>query len=195
MADPVTMAIAGAGIGAATSDDPLKGAALGGLGGFAGGSFLGGGGNLFGGAQGLAGASTGLTAGGQQAAMLAAQNAGMGMGADMATKAALASNAALPGYSPMMAGLYDAGTNLSFATDGLLGATDDPMFKAGQMLQNQNQQQTRNQIGPQAPVPVAPPVRQPRSVAQTFPYGERAGQPFMPSSPQILPTANKIRPY
>lgn len=41
MGDPVTMAVVGGTIGAATSDDPLKGALMGAAGGYAGGSLMG----------------------------------------------------------------------------------------------------------------------------------------------------------
>lgn len=42
MGDPVTMAMIGGTIGAATNDDPLKGALMGAAGGYAGGSMMGG---------------------------------------------------------------------------------------------------------------------------------------------------------
>lgn len=41
MADPITLAVVGGTVGAATSDDPLKGALLGAAGGYAGGALLG----------------------------------------------------------------------------------------------------------------------------------------------------------
>lgn len=58
MADPMTMAVIGAGVGAATSKNPLQGALLGGAGGFAGGSLLGG----MGAASTAAGAGGSMTA-------------------------------------------------------------------------------------------------------------------------------------
>ncbi len=58
MADPMTMAVIGAGVGAATSKNPLQGALLGGASGFAGGSLLGG----MGAASTAAGAGGSMTA-------------------------------------------------------------------------------------------------------------------------------------
>lgn len=80
--DPVTMALVGAGMGAITSDDPLKGAALGGLGGYAGGSMLG---PMMGSAGVAAPASTTAAMGGSS------------LGAGMAVPGGLSSAYALPG--------------------------------------------------------------------------------------------------
>lgn len=161
MADPVTMAMVGAGLGAATSDDPLKGALLGGVGGFAGGSFLGGAGGLT--------AGTGLTAGGQQAAMLAAQNSGMGAGATMATNAALASNPALnPG---LLAGAYQGATDLAFGLDSLPG-NPSSMISAGNNLMGKEQPQ---------PVVSAPPPMMPQRQPQSF-------------QASVLPATNNANP-
>lgn len=178
MADPVTMAMVGAGLGAATSDDPLKGALLGGVGGFAGGSFLGGAGGLT--------AGTGLTAGGQQAAMLAAQNAGMGAGATMATNAALASNPALnPG---LLAGAYQGATDLAFGLDSLPG-NPSSMISAGNNLMGKEQPQ---QQSPAMPPPMMQ-QRQPQSFqASVLPATNNAN----PRDTQWMSdTAGFINPY
>lgn len=186
--DPITMALVGGGLGAATSDDPLKGALLGGLGGFAGGHLAG-----AGNAANLAGASTGLTAGGGQAGLLAAQNAGMGMGADLATKAALASNpmlgmtagtnaaiaggASAPMLSPQTMGkIYQGGANMGFN----MGQPNN-MMRAGQMIQQQSQKRQQQMPVISPATPPAPPIqRQPFSNAQAGMYQSALPQGFNP---------------
>lgn len=121
MGDPLTMAMVGAGMGAATSEDPLKGALLGGFGGYVGGT-------LFGPAG---GAGTGVTAGSQQASMLAAQNQGLGLGANALTNQALAAN-----VNPMMSGAYGMAENMS-----------GQMPRMAMMAMNNRQPQTPAPVG------------------------------------------------
>ena len=193
--DPITMALVGGGLGAATSDDPLKGALLGGLGGFAGGHLMG-----AGNAANMAGASTGLTAGGNQAAMLAAQNMGMGAGADLATKAALASNPMLGmtagtnaaiagGASPSllapqtMGKMYQAGANAGFNLSG----NQNGMMRAGQMIQKQGEQPKVPQMPIISPASPPPPKAQ-FSNLQAGIYPQMMPQGFNPyfSTAQML---------
>lgn len=139
MADPITLAVVGAGLGAAMNpNDPLKGAVIGGIGGAVGGSALGGAGATgstvgTSGAVGSAGAAEGAAAAagatpaatqmyastipgltsaapGSQAAYLAAQTAEFGIPGLTATGSA-ASTAS--GVSPLTKGMWDAANSLS----------------------------------------------------------------------------------
>jgi hypothetical protein len=128
----------GAGVGALMNkDNRLQGALLGGLGGAFAGPALGamGGAGAAGqaGANALAMANPGLMAGGQQAAMLAAQNAGLGTAGLNATTQALGGQLGL---------MKTAGLLSNFAKN--------PMAKMGTaMMQGGQQQQMQPQMPPQ----------------------------------------------
>ncbi len=184
-AAPIMPMMIGAGIGAATSDNPLKGALLGGALGGVGGGMMGiGGMGANAGAQGLASAAgTGLSsaAAGSQAAMLAAQNAGMGLGADMATKAALAANT-----GSMISPFYGGMASMSNMFSGMHGSPSN-LISAGQNISKMGER-------PQAPPPVvAPPPQMNPNAGGSFtsPYDpSRIGaNPYssMFSQPTILP--------
>ncbi len=187
-AAPLMPMMIGAGIGAATSDNPLRGALLGGaLGGIGGGMMGVGGIGANAGAQGLASAAgTGLSsaAAGSQAAMLAAQNAGMGLGADMATKAALAANT-----GSVMSPVYGGMASMSNMLGGLPGSGNpSSLISAGQSLSDMNKEQPPIQSPMIAPPPIQ--QRQPQSFAQTFPMQPGIG----PNPYQAMFTSNMIRP-
>lgn len=126
MADPITLAVVGAGVGAMINpNDPIKGAVIGGAAGFTGGTALGAGGATAGaaggaGAAGSAGAAAqtyastipGLVsaAPGSQAAMLAQQTSVFGVPGLTATGSA-ASTAA--GISPFTRTAWDAADSLA----------------------------------------------------------------------------------
>lgn len=130
MADPMTLALVGAGVGAAMSpNDPLKGAILGGVGGFTGGTALAGtaaAGAGTAGAAGAAGGAAAVPAGtqlyastipglasaapGSQAAMLAAQTAPMGAAGLTATGAS-ATYAGAGG--PLASGFWNSANQLA----------------------------------------------------------------------------------
>ena len=180
MADPITLGIAGAGIGAMTADDPLKGAALGGLGGWAGGSMLGLGaaGAEAGSAMGAGAANNalygalpglGATAEGSQAAMLAAQTAEFG------TPGLLATGEALAAPGSMQAGMYGAGGKLFGGSDAT------KLMQGGNMMRQQPQQPQQRPMIAQAPQ-----VPQGQN-ATVRPYTPNSGNPseFMPSQPML----------
>lgn len=137
MADPIfTPMIIGAGLGAATSSDPLKGAVLGGITGGAGGALTG--------AAGAYGALPGLSAGGQQAGMLAAQTGAFGPAGLSATGAAAASAPKFAGT--MMPGMFDAANKMAMM---------DPLKSMGQF---QRMGGLANTMGAQQvqPMPMSP---------------------------------------
>ena len=185
MADPITLGVAGAGLGAiADGDNPLRGAALGGLGGWAGGSMLGlGAAGSGAGAANTAmyGALPGLssTAPGSQAAMLAAQTAEFGTPGLMATGEALAA----PGG--MQAGMYGMGNSLFGGSDS------SKMMQAGSKLASPQQQQPQ-----QRPMVAAPQMPQGQN-ATVRPYSPNSGNPseFMPSQPELMYGYNRFSPF
>ena len=110
MGDPVTMAVVGGTIGAATSDDPLKGALMGAAGGYAGGSLMGAGtgGGFAGGGFGSIG-TAGQTAGGA-GSMFGGMSGLFGQGGALSQAGQAASvynqfNQAFNPQQPRMAGL------------------------------------------------------------------------------------------
>ena len=187
---PLVMAAAGALI---DKKKPLRGAMIGGsmgLGGFAAGGLLGGASGAAGGAAGAGGAAAGtggLLAGGQQAAMLAAQNAGLGAGATSMTNAALMSNPAMYGAAGGFAPIVEMGTQAApgswspALTDrlgnpemvdqfkGMLGKVDKygkPISNALQATQSANNQQ--------AQIPQPQPLRnQPLDLNGVLAYGQQ----------------------
>lgn len=220
MADPITLGLVGAGVGAMTNkDDPLKGAALGGLGGWAGGQFLGpmidagsGGAGLYGSLPGMtSGAGTqaamhGISAGGQQAAQLAAQNAGMGLTqaemlaaqtADFGAKGLLSTGQALSAPGSMQSGLYGMGNKLVGGMPSLPGSGKaKEMMMAGNMLSGSGRQ-------PQGPMvaPASPPAMQQRAqgAASIRPYQPGVIGPNPSSAMMMLqsgyPGMNMSSPY
>jgi hypothetical protein len=171
--DPTTMAMAGAGIGAMMDkDEPLRGAALGGMGGYMGGAALGAN------AGGAYGALPGMAAPSAQTAALASQAGGMGMagipaGTQGAQAAMLASQTGAFGPAGLLAtgeaaasapgmgmGMmpwakekaFNMGKNLAFGGQG----DSAKMIKAGQAMgqMGQQQQQQQQQRAPMiAPAP------------------------------------------
>jgi hypothetical protein len=145
MADPVTMAMGGAAAGALLDkEEPLRGAMLGGIGGYIGGPAFGAAAETPGA---IAAVTPGLTAGGEQAAMLAAQNAGLGMEGLMATGAA--------GGNAMLGGM-----------GALNSAMNDPMAKLGMNMMMSDKGQGQGQQMPQ--MPIAPPAMRPQFQPGTF---------------------------
>lgn len=166
MADPMTMAAVGAGAGALLDKkDPLRGAAMGGLGGFGAASL-----------PGLAGAAAGTPA---AAGGLAGQAAGAGyidalggtLGAELAGAPTLAA-AAPAGYIDALGGTFDAGmagvpTNtISLGSQLKYGATKagdmiaaNPLNIGMQGMKMMNQQTPMQQQ--MAPQMAAPQLRQP----------------------------------
>ena len=142
--NPATLAIAGAGIGAMMDrDEPLRGAMIGGLGGFAGGTALGaqaGTAGAYSTMPGMTAATTGSAIPSQQAAMLAAQTGEFGVPGWLATSDAAAYT--LPGN--MVGKLSGFGHNLVNTNSLSTGKASD-MMKAGQMMQSINQQPQRQQ--------------------------------------------------
>jgi hypothetical protein len=182
LADPITLGVAGAGLGAMTSDDPLKGAMLGGLGGWAGGSMMG-----LGAAGGAGAANTAMygalpglsaTGAGSQAAMLAAQTAEFG------TPGLLATGEALAAPGSMQAGLFGAGNNMF----GGSKATD--LMKMGAKMQGGEEQQQ------QRPMIAAPQMPQGQN-ATIRPYTPGSGNPseFMPYEPEMMAGFNMRSPF
>jgi len=184
MADPVTMAIGGAAAGALMNkDDPLKGAALGGIGGFAGGSMLPG---LMGAQGGIGAAEAGLgTITNPSLAMHQAAMAGGGMPLLAGPLGAMGGYSAAPG----MSAIGTAGLPMSTMTPaGLMAAEATPvsglgvanggnsamdMLKYGKMLMpNQQQQPMRSGS--------APAHRASAGGGAFSPYGPQGSAPGMP---------------
>jgi hypothetical protein len=166
MADPMTLALVGAGVGAALSpNDPIKGAILGGVGGFTGGSALAGAGAT-GTAAGAATAGAGAelyastipglasAAPGSQAAALAAQTGEFGLAGLTATGAS-ATNAA--GTSALTRGAWDAANQMAMG-----GKTSEGLnaLKMAQQMGGQQPQPTA--VSPQqmkrGPVNLSEPI-------------------------------------
>lgn len=136
MGDPVTMAVIGGTIGAATSDDPLKGALLGAAGGYAGGSLMGAGSTSpFSIGSFMNGIGTNFAAGGDPlkgAAMNAAALAGSGGGfsgggyGSIGTSGATASGAGSGGMFSGMSNMFN-------------NTTSTPLFGQGGIISNVNQ--------------------------------------------------------
>ena len=200
MSDPVTIAMLGAGAGAMMDkDQPLRGAALGGIGGFAGGSMLGpaaagsqagmtGAGGYLGsnlalptlGASTPAGLSGGLGLAGQGAAqMMPSAQIALGTGQDILPSMALSQGmgAAAPYVEPP--GLI---SQLQSGIPSLPG-NGKQMMAAGQLMQMANKQPQQNQ-----PLPMAPPPAMPRPAPQSFnsPY-QRQPMSYAQAQPSLLP--------
>lgn len=177
MADPVTMAIVGATAGAALNPDkPLKGAVIGGTLGYGGGSLMAG----AGGAAGY-GALPGMTAGSEQAAMLAAQTGEFGMPGLLSTGAAASS---AQGISPMTASLFNFGSNAM-----LPGPNQMSGMGAMQQSQFANQLFARNQQAQQR-LPGAPQIqsRPYTGMKNTInPQEEEMRRRMMYAMPQVQP--------
>lgn len=183
MADPMTMALVGAGTGALMNKkDPLMGAALGGLGGY----FLGPmAGKAFGAGEAAAGQlASSIPYGSEQAAMLSAQTAEFGPQGLAMTRAA--ANPAMQ-QSGLLGGMKN------FMGEKPLGGpfTRGDMFKAG-MSMNQPQQ-PQNQV-----------ASVPRPVSQPMPNAIQSASMFNGVNPAMgqngMPVAqwfnnNKFYPY
>ncbi len=169
MADPVTLGVAAAGVGAMVDkDNPLRGAALGGLGGWGGGTLMGLGAAGGAGAGGLgAGAANnalysalpGLSGSvpGSQAAMLAAQTAEFGTPGLLSTGAALSPAGSTTGAA------FGAANNL------MGGNNASRMFQAGMQLKPRDQQQPQMAS---ASMMSAPPIQRPQQPTRApRPYG------------------------
>lgn len=169
MADPMTLALVGAGVGAAMSpNDPIKGAILGGVGGFTGGTALAG----SAGAAGAAGAAGGAGSAGAAAAGGAAAAVPTGTGLYASTVPGLA--AAGPGSQAAMlaaqtapmgaAGLTATGASATYAgaggplASGFWNAANQ-VAMGGQTQQGMNALRMAQQMGNQQPRPstVSPP--------------------------------------
>lgn len=173
----IPLMLGGAGLGALLNKkDPLKGAMMGaalGAGGAALPGLLGAGGATAGiGGAATAGATEGaaaggLLAGGEQAAMLAAQNAGL-EGATAATNAGLGSNAGLFGAEQAAAPVADMSTQagmfdkLNHQTNGLLGNATDTYSKYAKPIEATMNAAQQGQQMAQAndPPPIQAPQRQ-----------------------------------
>jgi len=188
MADPVTLAITGAVAGAALNrKDPLKGALIGGTLGYGGGMALGpavgasapgvaGAAGTAGGigtkvANAAYGALPGMQAGGQQAAMLAAQTGQFGVPGLLSTGAA-ASGA--QGISPVAASMFNFGAKASLPSAS--GSQMQQLAMANNMMRPQQPQQ---QAMAPPPMPISRPqgaryptleeMRQQQMMAQAAP--------------------------
>ena len=180
MAEPATMAMGGAVLGAFMDrDNPIRGAALGGLGGYAGGAFMGAGG--MGGLLGGGNAAAGATGGFSKAATSAITPEFASMAAAPTTLPATAVTPSLQsiGSAPVFG---DMGTAVSGGTMFSPGFTSlgqsapgmnlSSVMKFGNMMPKQQQQQQ------QSPAPA-------RSV-----FGGQQTQPFA----QISPYSGKRMP-
>lgn len=166
MADPITLAVVGAGVGAMINpNDPIKGAVIGGAAGFTGGTALGAGaaggaGGAAAGAAGSAGAAAqtyastipGLVsaAPGSQAALLAEQTAVFGVPGLTATGSA-ASGAA--GVSPFTRTAWDAANSLaSSSAKNQLSVAQQLASRGAQRGPNAPNIQSRPATGMKLPV-------------------------------------------
>lgn len=155
MADPATMAVGGAAAGAMLDrKNPIRGAALGGMGGYFVGPSLGA----------LGGAVPGVAAGSEQAAMLAAQNAGLGAAGDLAT-----AEAAATAIQPSMVPGLSFGKNMAMGGMGGMGGGQN-MAMQGAMGLMKGQQQPQMQ----RPMPMG---------GMAMPMNPNAGGSFSQMSP------------
>ncbi len=176
MGDPVTMAVVGGTIGAATNrKDPLKGALMGAAGGYAGGSFLptAGAGSMFGGSAGGLGAAQGA-------------------------------NASIAGVQGGMGALSGQSTALTGASSGMFGGMTMPSTFTGigkdisAVNTFMNQNPTTSQIGfglardlmSQDPVQMAPQGQVSRSQIQPMDYmsllNPQQQQVLRPATPSLI---------
>lgn len=171
MADPITMMAVGATAGAIMNpNDPVEGAVMGGALGYGGGALMG--------SQAAYGALPGMTAGSQQAAMLAQQTAGFGAPGLLSTGAAAAG---AQGVSPMTASLFDFGAKAALPG----GSPQMNPFSMASQISSRNQQ--AQQRLPNAPAIQSRPytgMRQPFD-AQAEEERRRLAMYQMPPMPQI----------
>lgn len=176
-ADPVTLAIGGAAIGGMLDKkNPLRGAALGGLGGYFGGPLLQG---LGAGAAPAGGAvgGTGLTMGAAGANGLAAPAAPSLMTANAAAPMAM------PPLNPMAQGMGAQGLQTAGAGFGTGSAASMPfsakdMIQMGGKMMGQGQQEQRPMAAPAAPMQM--PQGQQQSFASISPYAGLLSQRRIP---------------